>query len=145
MHPNTALPPLTRQSLEAAIEAAIEALDLLDGDPDAEPDDDAEEDDPGGGDILDEPHDAEEDRCADADSLSQFWDEMWFMDAMNDTRSERRQAREEALQQLADVTGKPIRSPYWPRVNVHPRPRARGGVPVRHAELVDGQLVEVRK
>ena len=42
-----------------AIDALIALMDDLDGDPDLE------EDDPAGGDIVDEPHDAEEDMGAD--------------------------------------------------------------------------------
>lgn len=44
-----------RHALEERIEAAIAVLDWLDGDPDLE------DGDPGGGDVQDEPHDAEDD------------------------------------------------------------------------------------
>lgn len=97
-----------------------------------------EEDDDGGGDILDEPHDAEEDRCADADALHLFYDEMWFVRQMEDTRDERQRAREGALQRLADITGRPAQSQVWPRVTFRPEPHPRADGPLRAAD-VDGR------
>lgn len=63
MHPSTALPPITRQTLEAAIEAAIEALDAFDGDPDLEDDE------------REEIHDAEDDHADNEPSLG--WSEAY--------------------------------------------------------------------
>lgn len=94
-----------------------------------------EEDDGGGGDILDEPHDAEEDRCADADALHLFYDEMWFGRQMEDTRDERQRAREGALQRLADITGRPAQSQVWPRVTFRPEPHPRADGPLRAADV----------
>lgn len=61
-----------RESVAAAIEELIAALDLLDGDPDLE------DDDPGGGDVLNEPHDALDEDGAEPSlgathSVSQLW------------------------------------------------------------------------
>jgi hypothetical protein len=52
------LPASTRKKIEAALERLIAALDALDPDPDLE------EDDPAGGDVVDEPHDEEDDAGA---------------------------------------------------------------------------------
>lgn len=55
---------LALHAVEDAKERLFKALDLIDGDPDLEPegdcedDDPAEDDDPGGGNVTDEPHDA---------------------------------------------------------------------------------------
>lgn len=143
--PATPLPPRTRKDIEAAIERALEALDALDGDCDLEPDDDDEEDDPAGGDILDEPHDPEDDLAADPDAAYLLRDEFWFGQNMYDTRDERKAAGDAALQQLANITGRPQQATSFPRVTFYPRRQPRGDVPLREAVLVNGNLVEVRK
>ncbi len=97
---------LDRDTLAAVIERGIDRLDLYDGDPDIEDDDtgavlmiaqgqdivfdqefpepdglagspeDAEDDDPAGGEITDEPHDAEEDYGADDKGEDRTWIEV---------------------------------------------------------------------
>ncbi|MCK0208357.1 hypothetical protein MWN33_09970 [Starkeya koreensis] len=135
----------TRRDLSLIIERAIEALDAMDGDLDFEPDDDAEDDDPAGCDILDEPHDPADDLAADPDAAHLLRDEFWFGQRMYDTREERRQAAEQTLQHLANITGRPFQATSFPRVTFYPPRRPRGDVPLREAVLVNGVLVEVRK
>ena len=67
--------------LAERIERDIALLDALDGDCDLE------EDDPAGGDINDEPHDAEEDAGADADEPPAF---LCTFDGTNYVRADRR-------------------------------------------------------
>ncbi|MBS7546284.1 hypothetical protein [Ancylobacter oerskovii] len=157
----------TRRDLILIIDRAIEVLDALEGDADAEhefgwtlgvnqddalawctldPSGTAEPDDDGGGDINDEPHDAEDEDTgiADPDALHLRRDERWFSQQMEDTRVERRTASESALHQLADMTGRPQQATSFPRITFRPR-RSRGDIPVRYAEVVNGQLVEVAR
>lgn len=70
--------------------------------------DDAEEDDPGGGDILDEPHDegALDGIIADRDAAALLHDELWFERVMDNSRSERLRVHDETRQQVARVTGR---------------------------------------
>jgi hypothetical protein len=48
-----------RQALASFITVAIEVRDVVEGDCDLEPDDEPEDDDPGGGNVTDEPHDGD--------------------------------------------------------------------------------------
>ncbi|MCB4767824.1 hypothetical protein LGR54_04345 [Ancylobacter sp. Lp-2] len=157
-----------RRDLTQIIERAIEALDALEADTDAEQElgwtlgvnqehalawctldasGTAEPDDHGGGDINDEPHDAEDDMAADPDALHLLRDEFVFSQMMSDTRVERHEASNAALQQLADMTGQSFRAVHWPRVTMHPkRPPSREGL-TRLRGIVNGvpMLVEITR
>lgn len=78
--------------------------------------DDTEEDDPAGGDVLDEPHDADTftDIIADDGAMALLHEEIWFQDRMVMTFNERRDASNAALQSLANVTGRTFQSFHWP-------------------------------
>ncbi|GAB4067976.1 hypothetical protein KHC28_11270 [Ancylobacter sonchi] len=155
-----------RRELTQIIERAIEALDALEGDADAEQElgwtlsgnqyhalawctldasGTAEPDDDGGGDINDEPHDAEDDMAADPDAAHLLRDEFWYSQIMSDTRVERRDASNAALQQLADITGQSFKAMHWPLVTMHPkRAPSREGLS-RERVVVNGMpmVVEV--
>ncbi|WAC29246.1 hypothetical protein [Ancylobacter sp. SL191] len=117
-----------RRRMERAVEALLAALDDMDGDPDledadpAEMDDFPEEDDPPGGDVVDEPHDADTftDLIADQDAAELLQDELWFAERMDLTRNERRDASNATLQALAKVTGRSFGSLHCPMQNFQP-------------------------
>ncbi|RTL97429.1 hypothetical protein EJV44_08935 [Ancylobacter aquaticus] len=68
--------------------------------------DDAEEDDDGGSDVNDEPHDdinTFDGILADQDAAALLHEELWFQNAMDATRAERLKAHDETLGQIAKV------------------------------------------
>ncbi|RTL96164.1 hypothetical protein EJV44_11335 [Ancylobacter aquaticus] len=93
------------------------ANDDAEDDEPAELDDFPEEDDPAGGDVCDEPHDADsmEGAIADLDGADEFAEESAFCRAMDRSRPERLRAHDETLRQIARVTGRMPRS-HWGHV-----------------------------
>ncbi|MBE2181611.1 MAG: hypothetical protein IAE97_14190 [Chthoniobacterales bacterium] len=71
------------------------------------PDDD-EDSDPGGGDVCDEPHDADtfDDIIVDADARDQLHDELAFQRWMDESRHARFKAHEATRAQILKVTGR---------------------------------------
>lgn len=89
---------------------------------DAGPDDD-EDSDPGGGDILDDPHDEDtfDGIIADQDAADLLQEELAFHGWMDDTRPARLKAREATRAQIAKVTGRPPETHSRISTRIQPR------------------------
>lgn len=86
------------------------------------PDDD-EDSDPGGGDILDEPHDEDtfDGIIADPDAADLLQEELAFHRWMEDTRPARLKAREATHAQIAKATGRPPETQWRISTRIQPR------------------------